>query len=89
MIYFAGYCLGYLLPPPTPVIRAITAVTIPITAVTASITVAVVITAVAVAVVTTAVAVAAPGVALAGVTRVGAVAVGVTNSGREAETEFF
>ena len=47
----------------------------------------------AVAVVTTAVAVAVavatPGVALAGATPVGAVAVGVTNSGREAETEFF
>jgi uncharacterized membrane protein YgcG len=62
----------------------------------ATITVAVVTTAVAVvatavAVVTTAVAVAVatPGVALAGATPVGAVAVGVTNSGREAETEFF
>ena len=45
----------------------------------------------AVAAVTTAIAVAvvAPGVALAGATPVGAVAVGVTNSGREAETEFF
>ena len=36
-----------------------------------------------------AVAVATRGVALAGATPVGAVAVGVTNSGREAETEFF
>ena len=86
--------MGNFLPTHTAVIRSITAVTIaitpvtvPITAVTASIPVAVVAT--AVAAVTTAVAVVAPGVALAGATPVGAVAVGVTNSGREAETEFF
>jgi len=58
------------------------------------VTTAVAVVATAVAVVTTAVAVVAtavatPGVALAGATPVGAVAVGVTNSGREAETEFF
>ncbi len=51
--------------------------------------VAVVTTAVAVVTTAVAVAVATRGVALAGATPVGAVAVGVTNSGREAETEFF
>ena len=75
-MHFAAYFLGNLLPPPTAVIR-------PITAVAVTTAVAVVTTAVAVAV-----AVATPGVALAGATPVGAVAVGVTNSGREAETEF-
>ncbi len=73
---FAAYFLGNLLPPPTAVIRPITAV-------------AVVTTAVAVVTTAVAVAVATRGVALAGATPVGAVAVGVTNSGREAETEFF
>ncbi len=77
-MHFAPYFLGHLLPPPTAVIRPITAVAVVTTAV------AVVTTAVAVAV-----AVATPGVALAGATPVGAVAVGITNSGREAETEFF
>jgi hypothetical protein len=77
--YFAPYFLGNLLPPPTAVIR-------PITAVAVTTAVAVVTTAVAVVTTAVAVAVATPGVALAGATPVGAVAVGVTNSGREGET---
>ena len=82
-MHFAPYFLEHLLPHPTAVIRPITAVAVTTTAVA--------VTTAAVAVVTTAVAVAVatPGVALAGATPVGAVAVGVTNSGREAETEFF
>ncbi len=68
-MYFAAYFMGNFFPPPTAVIRPITAVAVVTTAV--------------------AVAVATPAVALAGATPVRAVAVGVTNSGREAETEFF